>query len=45
MANTVETIPSKADSIALVGIHVSFKTFKSALQWTLEDSNNAKMEI
>ena len=45
MANTVETIPSKVDSVALVGTHVSFKTFKRALQWTSEDSDNAKMEI
>ena len=44
-ANTVETIPSKADSVALVGTRVSCKTFKRALWWTLEDSNSAKMEI
>ena len=45
VANTVETIPSKADSIALVGTCVSFKTFKRALRWSSEDSNNPKMEI
>ena len=45
VVNTVETIPSKANSVALVGMHVSFKTFKRALRWTSEDSNNAKMEI
>ena len=45
VANTVETIPSKANSIALVGTHVSFKTFKKALKWTSEDSNSTKMEI
>ena len=28
VANTVETIPSKEDSIALIGTHISFKTFK-----------------
>ena len=27
VANTVKTIPLKADSVALVGTHVSFKTF------------------
>ena len=31
VANTVETIPSKVDFVALVGTHVSFKTFKRAL--------------
>ena len=45
VANTVETIPSKEDSIALIGTHISFKTFKKALRWTSEDINNAKMEI
>ena len=44
-ANTVETIPSKADFVALVGTSVSFKTFKRTLWWTSEDSNSAKMEI
>ena len=39
MANTIETIPSKEDSVMLVGTHVSFKTFKKALWGTLEDSN------
>ena len=41
----VETIPSKADSVALTGTHVFFKTFKRALQQTSEDSNSARMEI
>ena len=45
MANTVETIPSKVDSVTLVGTHVFVKTFKSALWWTLKDSDSAKMEI
>ena len=45
VANTVETIPSKEDSVTPVGTHVSSKTFKRALRWTSEDSNNAKMEI
>ena len=45
VANIVKTIPTKADFVALVGICVSFKTFKRALRWTSEDSNNAKMEI
>ena len=45
VANTIVTIPSKADFVALVRIRVSFKTFKRALRWTSEDSNNAKMEI
>ena len=31
VANTVETMPSKADFVALIGTHVSFKTFKRAL--------------
>ena len=42
VANTVETIPLKEDSVTFVGIHVSFKR---ALRWTLEDRNSAKMEI
>ena len=37
--------PLKADSVALVGTRVSFRTFKTALRWTSEYSNNAKMEI
>ena len=45
VANTIETIPSKEDFVAFVGTHVSFKTFKRALWWTSEDSNNAKIEI
>ena len=45
VANTVDTIPSKADYVALAGTHVFLKTFKRALWWTLEDSNNAMMEI
>ena len=45
VANTVETMPSKADSVAFMGTRVSFRTFKRALQWTSEDSNSAKMEI
>ena len=45
VANTIETVPSKEDFVALVGTHVSFKTFKRALRWTLEDINSAKMEI
>ena len=45
VANVIETIPLKVDSTALVGTLVSFKTFKRALQWTSEDSNNAKMAI
>ena len=45
VANTVETMPLNVDSVALVGTCVSFRTFKRALQWTSEDSNNAKMEI
>ena len=45
VANTVETMPSKSNSIALVGTHVFFKTFKRALRWTSKDSNNTKMEI
>ena len=45
VVNTVETIPSKADSVSLVGMHVSFKTFKRALWWTSEDSDSTKMEI
>ena len=45
VANTIGTISSKEDSMALVGIHVSFKTFKRALRWTSVDSNCAKMEI
>ena len=45
MANTIETIPSKEDSVTPVGKHVSSKTFKRALRWTSEDSNSAKMEI
>ena len=31
VANTVETVLSKADSVALVGTRVSFRTFKRAL--------------
>ena len=45
VANTIETVPSKEDFVALVGTHVSFKTFKRALWWTLEDINSAKIEI
>ena len=45
VANTIETVPSKEDFVALVGTHVSFKTFKRALRWTLEDINSAKIEI
>ena len=45
VANAVETIPSKVGYVALVGTHVSFKTFKRALWWTSKDSNSAKMEI
>ena len=45
VANTIETVPSKEDFVALVGTHVSFKTFQRALQWTLEDINSAKIEI
>ena len=45
VANIVKTIPSKADFVALVGTHVSFKTFKKALRWTSKYSNKAKMEI
>ena len=45
VANTVETIPSKDDSVTLVGTNVSFKPFKRALRWTSEGSNSAKMEI
>ena len=45
VANIVETIPSKADFVALVGTRVSFKTFKRALWWTSKDNNNAKKEI
>ena len=45
VANTVETIPIKVDSVALVGTLVSFKTFKKALRWASKDSNSAKMEI
>ena len=45
VVNTVETIPSKEDSMTPAGTHVSFKTFKRALRWTSEDSNSAKMEI
>ena len=45
VANNVKTIHSKIDFVALIGTHVSFKTFKRALRWTSEDSNSAKMEI
>ena len=45
VANIVKTIPSKVDFVALVGTHVSFKTFKKALRWTSKYSNKAKMEI
>ena len=45
VVNTVETIPSKEDSMTPAGTHVSFKTFKRALWWTSEDSNSTKMEI
>ena len=45
VANIVETIPSKADYVALAGTHVFSKTFKRALWWTSEDSNSARMEI
>ena len=44
-ANTNDTIPSKEESIILVGTSVSFNTFNSASRWTLEDSNKAKIEI
>ena len=42
MANTIESMTSKVDFVALLGTYVSFKR---ALRWALKDSNNAKMEI
>ena len=45
MANTNDTIPSKEDSVILVGTCVSFYTFNKASRWTAKDSNKAKIEI
>ena len=45
VANINDTIPSKKESIILVGTRVSFNTFKRASWWTFEDNNNAKIEI
>ena len=45
VANTNDTIPSKEESVILVGTCISFNTFNRASQWTLEDSNRAKIEI
>ena len=40
VANTIETILSKEDSVTPIGTHVYFKTFK-----TFKDSNSVKIEI